>query len=124
MDHFLKVFRSYWPGLFHCYDVEDLPRTNNNLDLARSDIMNVARVVARALLLLWSCVVVLAWSLPWPHANALALSAPMTWRSATCTLGAHCVSRWTSANTLGPVNAASGATRPLTWPSSKHDSSS
>ena len=64
MDHFLKVFRSYWPGLFHCYDVEDLPRTNNDLDLARLDIMNVARVVARALLLLWSCVVVLAWSLP------------------------------------------------------------
>jgi hypothetical protein len=21
--------RSYWPGLFHCYDVEGLPRTNN-----------------------------------------------------------------------------------------------
>lgn len=30
--HFLKVTRSYWPGLFHCYDVADLPRTNNELE--------------------------------------------------------------------------------------------
>ena len=29
---FLKVTRSYWPGLFHCYDVPDLPRTNNDLE--------------------------------------------------------------------------------------------
>ncbi len=31
-DHFLKVTTSYWPGLFHCYDVPDLPRTNNELE--------------------------------------------------------------------------------------------
>jgi hypothetical protein len=30
--HFLKVTRSYWPGLFTCYDVPDLPRTNNDLE--------------------------------------------------------------------------------------------
>jgi hypothetical protein len=30
--HFLKVTRSYWPGLFHCYDVPGLPRTNNDLE--------------------------------------------------------------------------------------------
>ena len=30
--HFLKVTRSYWPGLFACYDVADLPRTNNDLE--------------------------------------------------------------------------------------------
>ncbi len=28
--HFLKVSASYWPGLFHCYDVPGLPRTNND----------------------------------------------------------------------------------------------
>jgi hypothetical protein len=28
--HFLKVSRSYWPGLFTCYGVPDLPRTNND----------------------------------------------------------------------------------------------
>ncbi|BCL84616.1 hypothetical protein ccbrp13_70810 [Ktedonobacteria bacterium brp13] len=29
---FLKVTESYRPGLFHCYDVADLPRTNNELE--------------------------------------------------------------------------------------------
>jgi hypothetical protein len=29
---FLKVSRSYWPGLFHCYGTEGLPRTNNDLE--------------------------------------------------------------------------------------------
>jgi hypothetical protein len=31
-DHFRKVTRSYWSGLFQCYDVGDLPRTNNDLE--------------------------------------------------------------------------------------------
>ena len=30
--HLDKVSRSYWPGLFHCYDVPNLPRTNNELE--------------------------------------------------------------------------------------------
>lgn len=32
VTHFQKVTASYWPGLFHCYDVPDLPRTNNDLE--------------------------------------------------------------------------------------------
>jgi hypothetical protein len=32
IDHFLKVTRSYAPGLFHCYDIGGLPRTNNDLE--------------------------------------------------------------------------------------------
>jgi hypothetical protein len=32
VDHFLKVSRSYWPGLFHCYSLPALPRTNNDLE--------------------------------------------------------------------------------------------
>jgi hypothetical protein len=32
IDRFLKVSRSYWPGLFHCYTVEGVPRTNNDLE--------------------------------------------------------------------------------------------
>jgi hypothetical protein len=32
VDHFVKVTRSYWPGLFPCYDVADLPRTDNDLE--------------------------------------------------------------------------------------------
>jgi hypothetical protein len=34
LAHFLKVSRSYWPGLFHCYEVQELPRTNNDLEQA------------------------------------------------------------------------------------------
>ena len=30
--HFYRVTRSYWQGLFHCYDVPELPRTNNGLE--------------------------------------------------------------------------------------------
>ena len=32
VDHFLKVTRSYWPGLFACYASADIPRTNNDLE--------------------------------------------------------------------------------------------
>ena len=34
VDHFVKVSRSYWPGLFHCYGTPGLPRTNNDLEQA------------------------------------------------------------------------------------------
>jgi len=30
--HLDTVSRSYWPGLFHCYEVPGLPRTNNELE--------------------------------------------------------------------------------------------
>ena len=30
--HLTKVSQNYWPGLFHCYDVPGLPRTNNALE--------------------------------------------------------------------------------------------
>ena len=30
--HLDKVSQSYWPGLFHCYDMPGLPRTNNELE--------------------------------------------------------------------------------------------
>lgn len=32
IDHFLKVTASYEDGLFHCYDLVGLPRTNNDLE--------------------------------------------------------------------------------------------
>ena len=32
LEHFRKVSASYAPGLFHCYDVPGLPRTNNDLE--------------------------------------------------------------------------------------------
>lgn len=32
LTHFLKVTRSYRAGLFHCYDDQAIPRTNNDLE--------------------------------------------------------------------------------------------
>ena len=32
VGHFRKVTASYWDGLFQCYQVKDLPRTNNDLE--------------------------------------------------------------------------------------------
>lgn len=32
VTHFCKVTQSYWGGLFHCYHVKELPRTNNGLE--------------------------------------------------------------------------------------------
>jgi hypothetical protein len=34
LRHFLKVSKSYRPGLFRCYESADLPRTNNDLEHA------------------------------------------------------------------------------------------
>jgi hypothetical protein len=30
LRHFLKVSKSYWSGLFRCYESSELPRTNND----------------------------------------------------------------------------------------------
>src|SRR5207247_2039445 len=32
VEHFLKVTRSHWLGLFRCYEVPGLPATNNDLE--------------------------------------------------------------------------------------------
>jgi hypothetical protein len=32
LRHFVKVTKSYWPGLFRCYESADIPRTNNDLE--------------------------------------------------------------------------------------------
>jgi len=32
IDRFLRVSESYWPGLFRCYGVPGLPRTDNDLE--------------------------------------------------------------------------------------------
>ena len=32
IDHFRKITESFAPGLFHCYDIPNLPQTNNALE--------------------------------------------------------------------------------------------
>ena len=34
LKHFVKVTKSFWGGLFACYESPDLPRTNNDLEHA------------------------------------------------------------------------------------------
>ena len=43
--HFRKVTASYAPGLFHCYDVPDLPPTNNALEQCFSSRPDAKRPV-------------------------------------------------------------------------------
>ncbi len=47
-EHINKIFRSFWWGLFTCYDVEGLPRTNNELErFIRQIRMGYRRVSGR-----------------------------------------------------------------------------
>jgi hypothetical protein len=47
-DHINQIFRSFWWGLFTCYDVEGLPRTNNELErFIRQIRMGYRRVSGR-----------------------------------------------------------------------------
>ena len=32
IDHFVEITKNFAPGLFQCYDLPDLPRTNNELE--------------------------------------------------------------------------------------------
>ena len=58
VDHFLKVTRSYRPGLFHSYAVAGLPRTNNDLErlFARTAATSGGQPAARPLHPAWCCV--------------------------------------------------------------------
>ena len=47
-DHINQIFRSFWWGLFACYDVAGLPRTNNELErFIRQIKMGYRRVSGR-----------------------------------------------------------------------------
>jgi len=47
-EHIHKIFRSFWWGLFICYNVEGLPRTNNELErFIRQIRMGYRRVSGR-----------------------------------------------------------------------------
>jgi hypothetical protein len=47
-DHINQIFRSFWWGLFTCYNVEGLPRTNNELErFIRPSKMRHRRVSGR-----------------------------------------------------------------------------
>lgn len=65
IDHFLKVTDSYAPGLFHCYTVDGLPPTDNDLEHAfgtarHHERRTTGRKVASPALVVWGAVRVVA----------------------------------------------------------------
>jgi hypothetical protein len=87
-SHFLKITRSYWPGLFHCYDVADLPRTDNDLEhlfgrLRHQERRITGRKVATPALVVRGSVRVLSALLSWlqpPSPAQLGQVDPVAWR--------------------------------------------
>jgi hypothetical protein len=79
--HFQKVTRSYWPGLFACYTVPDLPRTNNELEqffgsYRYHDRRTTGRKVASPSLVLNGSVCVIAAAATRLHSYSAAELAP------------------------------------------------
>lgn len=81
LEHFRKVTRSYWPGLFACYTVPELPRTNNDLEqffgaYRSHDRRTTGRKVASPGLVLNGSVCVIAAAATRLHTYAAAELAP------------------------------------------------
>lgn len=99
--HFLKVTRSYWSGLFHCYAVEGLPRTNNDLEHVFGQLRHhqrrcSGRKVAPASLVLRGSVKVvaaLATRLKTFQPTELVPTSVTTWQQVRSQLKQHCLKR-------------------------------
>lgn len=87
-SHFLKITRNYWPGLFHCYDIAGLPRTDNDLEhlfgrLRHQERRITGRKVATPSLVVRGSVRVLSALLTWlqpPSPVQLGQVDPALWR--------------------------------------------
>jgi hypothetical protein len=86
--HFLKITDSYWSGLFHCYGVAGLPRTDNDLEHLFGRVRHcerriLGRKVASPSLIVRGAVRVLAAVVSWVRpVTPLQLAAvdPALWR--------------------------------------------
>ena len=81
LGHFRKVTRSSWPGLFACYTVPELPRTNNDLEqffgaYRYHDRRTTGRKVASPGLVLSGSVCVIAATATRLHTYSAAALAP------------------------------------------------
>lgn len=81
LGHFRKVTRSYWPGIFPCYTVPDLPRTKNDLEqffgaYRYHDRRTTGRKVASPSLVLSGSVCVIAAAATRLHTYSAAELAP------------------------------------------------
>ena len=94
-EHFLKITRSYWAGLFHTYDVAGLPRTDNDLEHLFGQVRHQerrisGRKVVSASLIVRGAVRVLAAILTWlqpPTPSQLGEVDPVLWREERRRLG-------------------------------------
>ena len=81
--HLHKVSFSYWPGLFHCYDLPNLPRTNNDLEsLFRDTQRQLLRTTGQKGQTRRSLQRIGAWELlsrPLTQAHAQALLSELPW---------------------------------------------
>lgn len=46
LDLFIKVTRSFWPGLFHAYSDPDLPKTNNDIEQLFNAVKSFVRKIS------------------------------------------------------------------------------
>lgn len=104
---FRKVTASYWPGLFHCYDVPDLPRTNNGLEhyLVRPGTLSDEQPGERVLRPVWLYADLFVSSLWLLHATIT--SPAMTFVSRIFRAGVLCAMNWTIARRYGVIALAS-----------------
>lgn len=86
--HFKQITQSYWDGLFHCYDVPGLPRTDNDLEHLFGTVRHherriTGRKVAPPSLVVRGAVRLLAAVISWVQPvtpQQLALVDPVAWR--------------------------------------------
>lgn len=101
ITYFLKVTASYWSGLFFCYSVPGLPRTNNDLEHIFATVRHHQRrctgrkvaptsLVLRGSVQLIACVAtrITTWS-----AQQLATVSIADWRSLRSQLEQHRINR-------------------------------
>ncbi len=99
--HFLKAGDSYWSGLFHCYSVSGLPRTNNDLEPIFGRVRHhhrrcTGRKVAPASLVLRGSVQLVACiasQISTFHAEHLASIPVKDWRKLCSQLEQHRINR-------------------------------
>src|SRR4051812_40396954 len=116
IGHFRTVARSYKPGLFPCYAVPDLPRTNNDLEhLVGAQRYHERRASGRKAA---SPATVLRGEVRLIAATATRLRPPpcASWVGSAASNGPNSASVSTAGGRPGPCAPASAATRMLTWP--------
>ena len=125
VDHFLKVTRSYRPGLFHCYAVADLPRTDNDLErlfgsYRRHERRATGRKANSSATVLRGPVRLIAGL----RSPGCAAGTPAIWPVSIASAGARCARASSAVGTPGCCGRSSAAIPPPTSAGSNSSSAS